>query len=399
MAGSKRCERNSREFAAGKRTKTWNRFRRRRPPSLSCQVNSCLICREIMPRYLACFLLGAGIIFACSSPKQVERIKARGSGGSGNGTGGTTVVDVGSGGTGIVCDPFAEGSLCGPDAPAPPGCGDGELTEDEACDDGNRDADDGCAANCLFVEKGYSCNPPGQPCHEIAKCGDGLVAMSEPCGRRQRGCGDGCSPRCKFEIGFKCDGEPSTCTPTVCGDGVLEGAESCEDGNAVPFDGCSSMCQTEPNCADGPCVSECGDGLVLDEDCDDANTIDGDGCSSTCTIEEGYGVLRRPRLRDARRRVHPAGARRVPRLHGGARRFRAERRRGPVQGLQGHGGRGRIGGDSGLVEDLLVNGKPVAAATAPADGCIRKIGEWFTDAGSPRSSATSCSTTTRSAAS
>jgi cysteine-rich repeat protein len=34
-------------------------------------------------------------------------------------------------------------------------CGDGVLTPDEACDDGNQLDADGCAADCLTVELGY----------------------------------------------------------------------------------------------------------------------------------------------------------------------------------------------------------------------------------------------------
>jgi fibro-slime domain-containing protein len=184
---------------------------------------------------------------------------------------------------GPACDDACLASL-----PPTPGCGDGTLTDDEACDDGNQVADDGCSANCLVVGAGYSCNPPGQPCHKIARCGDGVVAPTERCDDGNTADSDGCSRLCRYEIGYKCDGEPSVCSPTTCGDSIEEGAESCDDGNAIPFDGCSADCQTEPNCTTSPCTSDCGDGIVIDEDCDDANTADGDGCSSTCTIEGGF---------------------------------------------------------------------------------------------------------------
>ncbi len=173
--------------------------------------------------------------------------------------------------------------------PAPAGCGDGVLTDDEACDDGNRYDGDGCAGNCLAPERGFSCAIPGQLCLPIAVCGDGIVAGSEQCDDLNIVDGDGCSARCRVEIGSKCEGMPSTCTPTTCGDGLLEGAESCDDGNNQPFDGCSDLCITEPTCAAGAgCTSECGDGLVIGEECDDGNTIPGDGCSATCTIEPGF---------------------------------------------------------------------------------------------------------------
>ncbi len=175
------------------------------------------------------------------------------------------------------------------DAPPPAGCGNGELTSDEACDDGNMVSGDGCAANCLVVEVGYSCPTAGEPCMPIAVCGDGVLVSPELCDDGNADAGDGCSPTCKYEAGWKCDGSPSSCSRTICGDGVIEGAETCEDGNAMPFDGCSALCQNEPKCTVGSgCTSTCGDGVVVNEDCDDGNNIDGDGCSKDCIEEDGY---------------------------------------------------------------------------------------------------------------
>lgn len=167
-------------------------------------------------------------------------------------------------------------------------CADGVLDDDEACDDLNHDNGDGCKGDCLEVEEGWSCNVPGKPCHRMAICGDEAVLPPELCDDGNEVDGDGCSSSCKVEIGYKCEGSPSTCEETICGDGKQEGAESCDDGNAVPFDGCSSMCQKEPDCSAGECASECGDGLVLGEECDDGNRINGDGCSSDCEEEDGY---------------------------------------------------------------------------------------------------------------
>ncbi len=175
-----------------------------------------------------------------------------------------------------------------PDNPVPAGCGDGVLAEDEACDDGNLESSDGCTANCLALEPGFSCAEPGKPCIVIARCGDGVVAPSEQCDDANLESGDGCSNRCRVELGSKCEGTPSTCTATVCGDGVPEGAEACDDGNTAPFDGCTALCLREPNCEGLSCTSECGDGLLINEECDDGNVVDGDGCSSTCTVETGF---------------------------------------------------------------------------------------------------------------
>lgn len=174
----------------------------------------------------------------------------------------------------------------------PAGCGDGTLTDDEACDDGNTEGMDGCNPDCLSVIPGYSCADPGKLCQPIARCGDGLVAPSEQCDDANAASGDGCSERCKIEIGKKCEGQPSVCSDATCGDGKQEGSEACDDGNKVPFDGCSSLCLREPNCEGLSCTSDCGDGLVIDEGCDDGNTIDGDGCSSTCEPETGFMCVR-----------------------------------------------------------------------------------------------------------
>lgn len=200
---------------------------------------------------------------------------------------GVPINPAAPGADGFVSDPVPTMMSTGQ---APAGCGDGVLTDDEACDDGNRLDGDGCAANCLRVESGFSCAAAGQACLPIARCGDGINAMSEQCDDGNLVDGDGCSARCKIEIGMKCDGSPSVCTPATCGDGIQEGAESCDDGNNQPFDGCSDKCIKEPTCVAGAagCTSECGDGLVIGEECDDGNRIDGDGCSANCTIEPGF---------------------------------------------------------------------------------------------------------------
>jgi fibro-slime domain-containing protein len=268
------------------------------------------------------------------------------------------------------------GPILGPggdDLPAPPNCGNGELTDDEACDDGNKSSGDGCSANCLEVERGFSCASPGKACREIARCGDGLVAASERCDDGNTTSGDGCSERCKIELGKKCDGSPSVCTDAECGNSIVEGAESCDDGNTVPFDGCSSLCLREPNCQGQSCTSECGDGLVIDEGCDDGNNLDGDGCSATCTIEAGFTCKQEPQCE----KVNGECVLRVPAI------FRDFGENHPDFG----------GGDAcGLKEGAAIvpgiaaatldaDGRPVLG-TAPASACIQSpqsFGSWFRD--------------------
>lgn len=224
-------------------------------------------------------------------PRTVGTAGTTGAGGvggaaSGNGgRGGSGIVTiVGMGGTvGTAGTVGAAGT-----APKPHICGNGDLTPDEACDDGNTIDGDGCSGDCRTVGTGFSCSPPGKPCRRIARCGDGVVTTPEPCDDGNLKDGDGCSVACRVEIGWKCTGSPSVCSATVCGDGRVEGAEGCDDGNTVPFDGCGSRCLSEPDCTQGACKSRCGDGLVLGEACDDGNAVSGDGCSSSCTVEAGF---------------------------------------------------------------------------------------------------------------
>lgn len=208
-----------------------------------------------------------------------------GGGGNGGGVAGGAGGGAGSDDGVIIDDPI---DVVTDTNRPPPGCGNGQLTPDEACDDGNKASGDGCNATCTAVEPGFSCAVVGEPCREIARCGDGIVAATEQCDDGNTDADDGCSPRCKVELGKKCEGEPSVCTDAVCGNGIVEGAESCDDGNTEPFDGCSALCLREPNCEGTSCTSECGDGLVINEECDDGNNIDGDGCSADCKEEPGF---------------------------------------------------------------------------------------------------------------
>lgn len=236
-----------------------------------------------------CLTLGA--FGACSSGP------GGGGGGDGNDNLGGAGSDRSSGGTGNTLNTGSGSTGNG----EPAVCADGILQQGEACDDGNDDDGDGCAADCLDVEDGFTCPVPGEECKPYAKCGDGLVSFPEQCDLGPAG-GDGCTANCKVQIGYKCDGEPSTCVETVCGDNLVEGSETCDDGDVVPGDGCSPICQREPTCVNGQgCTSECGDGLRMQfkdgapyEDCDDGNLTDGDGCSSDCKVETEQGYTCEP---------------------------------------------------------------------------------------------------------
>ncbi|MCA9704407.1 MAG: DUF4215 domain-containing protein [Myxococcales bacterium] len=178
------------------------------------------------------------------------------------------------------------------------GCGDGEVTVDEECDDGNADDGDGCSVMCT-VEDGYLCQ--GQPSECISNCGDGIVVGDEECDDDNNSAGDGCSSTCSIEEGYTCEDAPSTCT-TVCGDGiVVSGQEDCDDDNTDDGDGCSATCTLEAGytCSQEPsvCATVCGDGLVVGgEECDDFNIIVDDGCDATCSVELGWSCAMQPSI-------------------------------------------------------------------------------------------------------
>ena len=111
-------------------------------------------------------------------------------------------------------------------------CGDGILSTEEACDDGNEELGDGCE-ECQFVgiPAGNTCDPNGFACIEEYYC--------------NRGEGE--------ELGV--------CAAMGCGDGILAEDEECDDGNGEEDDGCDSSCHynpysAEPNDEENPYILE-----------------------------------------------------------------------------------------------------------------------------------------------
>jgi cysteine-rich repeat protein len=170
------------------------------------------------------------------------------------------------------------------------------------CDDANTADGDGCSADCMVIEPGWTCSTAGLRC--TPTCGDGVPVGRESCDDGNTVDNDGCSAACQVEpvfldpitqtmVGWTCPETGGPCTASVCGDGVVTG-EPCDDGgNNDMGDGCSPGCRLEPDCTapDGSCVSQCGDGLILagdNEECDDGNNRSGDGCSSDCKVEPGF---------------------------------------------------------------------------------------------------------------
>jgi len=204
---------------------------------------------------------------------------------------------------GFGCEANSSGaSVCMPVSTTK--CGDGIQTADEACDDGNLLATDGCTDTCKITD-GYSCPEAGKPCEldTVAACGNGVLNEKEQCDDGNTAIGDGCDAFCALENFYTCPTAGSPCVSTiVCGDGKVVGDEACDDSNTTASDGCAADCKSvEPGYScptasgvGGKCSKAdsgtCGDGVLnaaQGEYCDDGNTTANDGCSS-CQVDAGY---------------------------------------------------------------------------------------------------------------
>jgi cysteine-rich repeat protein len=181
-------------------------------------------------------------------------------------------------------------------------CGDGIVTWGDTCDDGNRDAGDGCSSSCL-VEAEYTCTHElGGPsvCTPLG-CGDGRLDLREEC---DDGAGnsdaepDACRMDCTLarcgdsvvdsreacdDGADNSDTEPDACrrdcSLPVCGDGVPDAGEACDDGDLnsdTDPDVCRSACE----------LPACGDGVIdSGEECDDADEDAEDGCDRCVAMD------------------------------------------------------------------------------------------------------------------
>jgi cysteine-rich repeat protein len=109
-------------------------------------------------------------------------------------------------------------------------------TQVAACElcKGLNDAD-ALALDCNAFSGWGECDP------DFAECGDGLVSEDEECDDGNTALGDGCDAECRVE---------------TCGDGELTIDEECDDGNRADGDGCDFECTVETcgDSADPECV-------------------------------------------------------------------------------------------------------------------------------------------------
>ncbi|MEE2789848.1 MAG: DUF4215 domain-containing protein [Myxococcota bacterium] len=159
-------------------------------------------------------------------------------------------------------------------------CGNGIQEPGEDCDDGNADAGDGCEmCRVAAIDIGQACEPfgvtecvadafcnPGTELCTETDCGDGIVSPNEACDDGNDDNDDGCDDQCRFsglEPGAACDpdarvpqcrvdaycgatNQGAVCVLVECGNGRREGNEACDDGNTVDGDGCTDECQLSP---------------------------------------------------------------------------------------------------------------------------------------------------------
>lgn len=169
---------------------------------------------------------------------------------------------------------------------AKPGCGDGIVDSDEACDQGPDNSDtlaDSCRHSCDLPACGDAVTDAGEQCDDgvlnaqysdacrpgciLPRCGDGVRDLADG-----EWCDDG---------SLNSDTEPNRCrqdcTLPRCGDGVPDTDEACDEG---------ALNGEEPDRCRADCVApRCGDGIIdpaHGETCDDGNVVADPWCDEMC---------------------------------------------------------------------------------------------------------------------
>ena len=198
-------------------------------------------------------------------------------------------------------------TACGDD-PVKESCGDGTLSANERCDDGNTDNGDGCSSSCEVETAPEDCAATGDEDGDgNADCADSDCAAEPACAATPEDCaatgdedGDGSADCADSDCAAApaCAATPEDCA--AVGDEDGDGDADCADSDCATVDGCFEVCDDgvdnngddtvdclDPTCADAVvCESFCGDGVVdAGEGCDDgaANSdIDADACRNNC---------------------------------------------------------------------------------------------------------------------
>src|SRR4051794_19954718 len=111
-------------------------------------------------------------------------------------------------------------------------CGNGQIDNQEACDDGpnNGAPGSGCTGECgFFCSADFKCDDK-DPCNGQETCTTGHTCAPGAPAANGTACGTGSICR---------DG---ACTPSACGDGIVETGEECDDGASNGTGGCTQTC-------------------------------------------------------------------------------------------------------------------------------------------------------------
>jgi cysteine-rich repeat protein len=171
-------------------------------------------------------------------------------------------------------------------------CGNGNVSGDETCDDGDQSNGDGCSALCK-EEDGFDCTGEPSVCSANSTCGDGSITGIETCDDGDQDSGDGCSSSCSEEPGFDCTGVPSICmpipgfctTPGDCGSDTECQAQTCEFNSCGVSNtnaGTVTTAQTAGDCQQQQCDGN-GGFMNVNDDGDtpsDNNVCTADACNA-----------------------------------------------------------------------------------------------------------------------
>jgi hypothetical protein len=181
------------------------------------------------------------------------------------------------------CDVFDDG-VANATCVDPKRCGNGVVEPGEACDDGNNEDGDCCAADCAAEENGLVCDD-GLFCTATDACLDGAcVGSGDPCVA-----GGECAYTCNEEADtcLEVAGTPCTSDENSCTDDRCDGLGACiHPPNAAPCDD-GQFCNGTDTCAAGACSVHAGNPCAGGPECADLCDEEGE----TCNEEPGTPCL------------------------------------------------------------------------------------------------------------